>query len=49
LNQGAEQQHISLSVRLEGLTESEMNAKCKQQHSLSAGALQTCFKTVNPS
>ena len=38
LKQGAEQQQISLSFRLEGLKESEMNAKCKQQHSLSAGA-----------
>ena len=39
MKQGAEQQQISLSFRLEGLKESEMNAKCKQQHSLSAGAL----------
>jgi hypothetical protein len=39
LKQGAEQQQISLSLRLEGLKESEMNAKCKQQNSLSAGAL----------
>ena len=39
LKQGAEQQQISLSFRLEGLKESEMNAKCKQQHSLSDGAL----------
>ena len=39
LKQGAEQQQISLSFRLEGLKESEMNAKCKQQYSLSAGAL----------
>jgi hypothetical protein len=39
LKQGAEQQQISLSFRLEGLNESEVNAKCKQQHSLSAGVL----------
>ena len=39
LKQGSEHQQISLSFRLEGLKESEMNAKCKQQHSLSAGAL----------
>jgi hypothetical protein len=39
LKQGAEQQQISLSFRLEGLNESEMNAQCKQQHSLFAGAL----------
>ena len=39
LKQGAEQQQISLSFRLEGLKESEMSAICKQQHSLSAGAL----------
>ena len=36
---GAEHQQISLSFILEGLKESEMNAKCKPQHSLSAGAL----------
>ena len=46
--QGAEHQKISLSFRLEGLKESEMNSKCKQQHSLSAGALLLCFKTINP-
>ena len=39
LKQGAEHQQISLSLRLEGLKGSEMNAKCKQQHSLSANAL----------
>ena len=39
LKQGAERQHISLSFMLESLKESEMNAKCKQQHSLSAGVL----------
>jgi hypothetical protein len=39
LKQGAEQQQISLSFRLEGLKESEMNAECKQQHSLSADAM----------
>ena len=39
LKQGAENQQISFSFRLEGLKENEMNAKCKQQHSLSAGAL----------
>ena len=39
LKQGAEHQQISLSFRLQGLKESEMNAKCKQQHSLSSGAL----------
>jgi hypothetical protein len=39
LKQGAEQQQISLSFRLEGLTFDELNAKCKQQHSLSAGTL----------
>ena len=39
LKQEEEQQQISLSFRLEGLKESEMNAKCKQQHSLSAGTL----------
>ena len=38
LKQRAEQQQISLSFRLEGLKDSEMNGKCKQQHSLSAGA-----------
>ena len=36
LKQRAEQQQISLSIRLKGLKESEMNAECKQQHSLSA-------------
>ena len=39
LKQGADYQQILLFFRLEGLKESEMNAKCKQQHSLSAGAL----------
>ena len=39
LKQGSEHQQISLSFRLEGLNESEMKAKCKQQHSLSADAL----------
>ena len=39
MKQGAEQQQISLSFRLEGLKESEMNAKCKQQPSLSDGVL----------
>ena len=38
LKQGAEHQQIALSFKLEGVKESEMNAKCKQ-HSLSAGAL----------
>ena len=38
VKQGAEQKQISLSFRLEGVEENEMNAKCKQQHSLSAGA-----------
>ena len=36
---GPEHQQISLSFRLEGLKESEINANCKQQHSLSAGAM----------
>ena len=39
LKQGSEHQQISLSFRLEGLKESEMNAKCEQQHFLSADAL----------
>ena len=39
LKQGAENQQISLSFGLEGLQESEMNAKRKQQHSLSAVAM----------
>ena len=39
LMQGSEHQQISLSFSLEGLKESEMNAKCRQQHSLSADAL----------
>ena len=39
LKPGSEQQQISLSFRLEGLKESEMNAERKQQHSLPAGAL----------
>ena len=42
LKQGAEQQQTSF--RLEGLKESEMNAKCKQQHSLAAGALRLASK-----
>ena len=54
LKQGAEQQQISLSFRLEGLKEREMNVKCKQQHSLSVGALllaskPSIFLTVLPS
>ena len=39
LKQGAEHQQISLSSRLEGLKEIEMNEKCKQQQSLSTAAL----------
>ena len=39
LKQGAEHQQISLSFRLEGLQESEINLKCKQEHFLSADAL----------
>ena len=44
LKQGAEHQQISLSFRLGGLKESEINAKCKQQYSLSAGALPVASK-----
>jgi hypothetical protein len=45
---GAEHQQISLSFILEGLKESEMNAKCKQQHPLSAGALLLASKPSIP-
>ena len=48
LKQGAEHQHISLSFRLECLKESEMNVKCKQQHSLSEGALLLALKPSIP-
>jgi hypothetical protein len=44
LKQGEEHQLISLSFCQEGLKESEMNVKCKQQHSLSAGALPLASK-----
>ena len=44
LKQGSEHPQISLSFGLEGLKESEMNAKCKQQHSLSADALLLALK-----
>jgi hypothetical protein len=39
LKEEVEQQQFSIFFRLEGLTFDEMNTKCKQQHSLSAGTL----------
>jgi hypothetical protein len=44
LKQGAEHQQISLFFRLGDLKERKMNAKCKQQHSLSADALPLASK-----